>query len=180
MNGHLFSIDFYHQLDYFTRGETFFHFVFLYNSGIHSSLQHYSKTTSKLVLAKNSSLLQRNYSTTISKLVFVKIPQCFNEIILRQFQNLSSSKFLNASTKLFYDNFKTCLGQKSSSLQRNMPTTISKLVLAKVPHRFNDVILRQFQNLSLPQILLREPTCTLPIFHQMILLALAKTDRSRV
>ena len=49
---------------------------------------------------------------------------------------------------------KTCLSQISLSPQRNYSKTISKLVLAKFPYRLNGIILRQFQNLSLPKILL--------------------------
>ena len=91
----------------------------------------------------------RKHSKTISKLVLAKFPPLLFENILRRFQNLSLPNFLISSSKIFYDNFKTCLCQTSSSPLREHSKTISKLVFAKFPHLLFENISRQFQNLSL-------------------------------
>ena len=91
---------------------------------------------------------------TISKLVFPKFPQVLFENILRNFQNLSSFKFLISSSRTFQDNFKTCLCQYFSSPLRKHSKTLSKLVLAKFPHLLFENVPRQFQNLSLPNFLI--------------------------
>ena len=108
----------------------------------------------KTCLCQYSSSPSRKHSKTVSKLVFARFPHLLSEIFLRQLQNLSVPGFLTSSLKIFLDNFKTELGHIPSSPLRKRSKTISKLVLAKFPHLLFENILRQFQNLSLPNFLI--------------------------
>ena len=78
-----------------------------------------------------SSLFSRGETLFLFPLIIILELNFNPEIILRQLKNLSKPNFLVASTKLFRDNFKTCLSQISLSSQRNYSKTFSKLVFAK-------------------------------------------------
>ena len=96
----------------------------------------------------------RKLSKTISKLVLAKFPHLLFEIVPRQFQNLSLPNFLIFSSRIFYDSFKSCLRQFSSSPLRECSTTLSKLVFAKFPHLLFKKVLGHFKNFSLPNFLI--------------------------
>ena len=114
-----------------------------------SSLREFPLTNFKTCLCQISSSPLREHSKTISKLVFAKIPHLFFENIPKQFQNLSLSIFLIFSSRIFFDKFKTCLCQISSSPLREHSKTFPKLVFNKTPHLLFENISRQFPNLSL-------------------------------
>ena len=105
-------------------------------------------------LCQYSSYPLRKGSKTISKLVLAKFPHFLFENVLRQFQNLSLPSFFIFSSRIFFDNFKTCLCQISSSPLREHSKTFPKLVFNKIPQVLFENILRQFQNLSLPNFLI--------------------------
>ena len=96
----------------------------------------------------------RKHSKTISKLVLANFPHLLFENVPRQFQNLSLPNFLIFSSRFFYDSFKTCLRQFSSSPLRECSTTLSKLVFAKIPHLLFKKVLGHFKNFSLPNFLI--------------------------
>ena len=73
------------------------------------------------------------------------------DIILRQFQIVSLPNFNCTSLKLFYDNSKFCLSRNSIASHRNYSKTIPNCVLAEIQLPLIEIVLRQFQIVSLPK-----------------------------
>ena len=74
-----------------------------------------------------------------------------NEIVLKQFQNVSQLNSNRVASKLFKDNSKLCLSQIPIASHRKYSMTIPNCVLAQFQSHLIENIPRQFQIVSQPK-----------------------------